>query len=323
MPCYHPIKAFYKINKITGKKEFKFASQIDSSVSLSASTAYPYPIDIPCGQCIGCRLEYSRQWAVRCCLESALFEHNYFVTLTYADEFLPISRSSDHFTLSCNHLKKFFKDLRRYFSYHFDHIGIRFYASGEYGSSTLRPHYHAIIFNLPLPDLKFYKKSFDGHAYFTSEILDKIWSKGYVVIANFSFSTAAYVARYVVSKQTGKNASFYTENGIEPPFSRCSRRPGIGRFYYDVHKDHFYSFDQIVITNSKGVALKIKPPRYYDRLYDFDDPDQLFELKERRRLSGIYSRKNVMQHTDLARDEYLAVAENNKNSSIKSLLRPL
>lgn len=146
---------------------------------------------LPCGQCVGCRLERSRQWALRCVHEASLHDSNLFVTLTYDDEHLPEFNS-----LYYPDFQKFMKRLRKKFS----RENIRFYMCGEYGETTLRPHYHVILFNFDLPDRRLYRRSHSGDHLFTSEILTKIWGKGFCPFGNVTFQSAAYTARYIMKK---------------------------------------------------------------------------------------------------------------------------
>ena len=96
MPCYHPKQAFFKINQ-DGKKEIEFCDYLQSSfergvkpnLTMSSVARFDGKLTLPCGNCIGCRLERSRQWAVRCMHEASLYEDNCFLTLTYSPEFLP------------------------------------------------------------------------------------------------------------------------------------------------------------------------------------------------------------------------------------------
>jgi hypothetical protein len=99
-------------------------------------------LELPCGQCIGCRLERSRQWAMRCLHESSLYDRNAFVTLTYDDEHLPPGGS-----LNYPDFQRFMKRLRKN-----SKSPIRFYMGGEYGESTLRPHFHVCLFGYDFPD---------------------------------------------------------------------------------------------------------------------------------------------------------------------------
>lgn len=301
-------------------------------------------LKIPCGNCLGCRLEYSRQWAVRCFFEAKQWTHNYFVTLTYNPEFVPlvphykvdedtgeVINESMVMTLCPDHLKNFIKRLRRNFEYEKGHTGLRYFACGEYGPLNARPHYHLILFNCPLDDLKFERRK-NGYVYYTSPFIEKAWSVkkdgvkvqiGYVSVTNFSFETAAYVARYMLKKHKGKDSSYYEENGLYPEFTRCSRRPGLAYQYFADHKDQIYEFDQVVITNGKGIPLKCHPPKYYDRLFDIDNPDEMAIIKDRRKDVAERAMQKQLSVTDVPDQQYLCVKENNKKLSIKNLKRSL
>ena len=141
MPCYNPLKGYRsRTLNASGKR----------SIVFNLREGYvDQPIEVPCGQCIGCRLERSRQWAVRCVHEASLYKNNCFVTLTYSDDKLP-SDGSLHF----DHFQKFMKRLRRFY----DDSRIRFFHCGEYGEQYSRPHYHCCLFNFDFVDKKFWKK---------------------------------------------------------------------------------------------------------------------------------------------------------------------
>jgi len=176
-------------------------------------------VTVPCGRCIGCKLDRSLMWAVRITNELTLHEKACFLTLTYKD--VP-----DGGTLLKDDLQNFFKRLRFYLDD--NELGkIRYYACGEYGSETNRPHYHVCLFGWNPDDKKPYKTTPDGHQLWTSKQLEEIWGHGFAVIGNLTFETAAYTARYVTKKITGdKSPEHY--NGRLPEFSLSSRRPGIG-----------------------------------------------------------------------------------------------
>lgn len=282
MSCFKPLTGWYSkhINP-SGKRSIVFNRNeaLDSYHSLS----------IPCGQCIGCRLEKSRQWAIRCSLESQLYENSYFLTLTYDDEHLPASGS-----LVPEDLQKFLKKLRRYIEYHVSDEKIRFFACGEYGDNFQRPHYHAIIYNLAIPDLKRFSTSFNGDTYYTSETINQIWKNGYVIIGQVTFESCAYVARYVTKKITGDQADEHY-NGREPEFVRMSRRPGIGAAWLDKYQTDVYPHDYIVIRE----GIKVKPPKYFDKLFEAIAPDEMSMIKELRSVAGYESLLNDMQLRDI------------------------
>jgi hypothetical protein len=166
--CFHPMLAVSTGLNSNGKRDIKFVA------GPTEWETYP-PNDrlkIPCGRCVGCRLEKSRQWANRCMLELQYHESSFFVTLTYDDDHVPVTYYSENddgearsaLTLRFRDLQLFLKRLRKEHYYE----RLRFFACGEYGSTTYRPHYHAIIFGLTLDDLRPYKRSPQGYDYFIS-----------------------------------------------------------------------------------------------------------------------------------------------------------
>lgn len=337
MPCYYPLKAFYRM--VDGKKDIQFCNcqdDLKASSIFRNGVLYKDKIEIPCGQCIGCRLEYSRQWAVRCVLESKMFKDNYFLTLTYDEDHLPSARHclTDPDTgevvkdfvshsLVPDDLKKFVKDLRRYYKYHFDLDDIRFFACGEYGEKNGRPHYHAIFFNLPIPDLQESKTLFShsGFPFFESPTLAKIWKKGLVGIGDLTFESCAYTARYILKKHKGLDSNYYDDNGLLPEFTRMSRCPGIGATYFEDKKEKIYKYDSVYITNSSGEVLTVKPPHYYDRLFDIVDSDRLTSLKSARMDFASNNKKMLKRRSSLDYDDYLHKCEDIKIHKIAALDR--
>ena len=151
MPCYKPLKAFQCLDGSIVFAELKRNDIVKS-------------LELRCGQCVGCRLERSRQWAVRCMHEASLYKNNCFLTLTYSDEYLP-----DDYSLHYEDFQKFMKRLRKRFkglepaayAESTDKMKrlrkrlkfpIRFYMAGEYGEQFGRPHFHACIFNFDFSD---------------------------------------------------------------------------------------------------------------------------------------------------------------------------
>lgn len=337
MACTSPLKAFYSMGN-DGKKKIDFYKPEKYNFRSYESFPDDIKIPIPCGQCVSCRLAYAKNWAVRCVLESLQYENNYFITLTYDEEHLPITEKSyiDEETgeyydgiysasLDKSVLQKFMKDLRRYYEYHFGFKGIRFFACGEYGPKSMRPHYHLILFNCPIPDLKYEVSNSMGNKYYSSEIFNSVWHKqGFVTIGECNYNTCSYVARYMLKKQKGKEATKnYGRLGLEPPFTLCSRDPGIARDYYDKNSDTIYRYDSLIITNSEGVATKVKPPSYFDRLYDIESPEDMAKIKDKRKTSAVNGMASKLAATSLSEDDYLAVVNLNLEEKSKFLLRSL
>lgn len=145
-------------------------------------------------------MDRAKAWAIRCTHEASLHPFNCYLTLTYSDDKLPPDGS-----LNYRDFQLFMKRFRKMFP----NDTIRFYMCGEYGDKTERPHYHALIFGFDFPDKTLLKVS-RGNSLFVSKTLDSLWGLGHCFIGAVSFQSAAYVARYVMKKQTGKNATdFY------------------------------------------------------------------------------------------------------------------
>lgn len=315
MPCYHPIKACITGVRANGKKQLSFKQQDIRQIQYEQ-------IQVPCGRCTGCRLEYSRQWAIRITHEASLYEENSFITLTYNKEHLP----DDH-SIHKETMQKFIKRLRKEIDKKYSGKKIRYYLCGEYGELRNRPHYHAIIFNFGFPDKTLWTIRDDIPLY-RSKLLEKIWtdpvtnkSLGYSSIGEVTFESAAYVARYALKKLNGEKAkSEYQildkETGeihqINPEFALMSRGGkygrGIGYKWYenyseDTDKDFLY-------INRK----RVKIPKYYDSLRERVDPESLMNIKQKRK-------EKAKQNKEDNTPERLAVKEEIQKSKLKRLTR--
>ncbi len=239
------------------------------------------PVTVPCGQCIGCRLDRSRQWAIRCVHEAQMHEHNSFITLTYNDDKLPPDRSLD-----LRHFQLFMKKLRTYLADN-GFPKIRFYHCGEYGAEFGRPHYHSLIFGHDFPDKTLWKTVNELPLY-RSATLEDLWTDGFSSIGTVTFESAAYVARYILKKITGECADdHYCEIDPEtgevlshrrPEYTTMSRRPGIGSAWLDKYLTDVYPSDEVIL---RGRSLR--PPKYYDSRYELLHPKEHLELKARRK----------------------------------------
>lgn len=228
-----------------------------AKADLAANTA----VVVPCGQCMGCRLDKANDWAIRCVHEAKLHLQNCFITLTYKPESLPSDAS-----LHRDHLQLFFKRLRRYLSYH-DNIKIRFLCCGEYGSLNFRPHYHILCFGWFPCDVRRLKTVAAGYNLFYSPLLEELWPYGYNVVGAVTFESARYVAKYSLKKQTGKNSIMYDSLGILPEFVGCSLKPGIGAAYFEKYSEDIFSLGFVTMN---GVKYQI--PRYYQTLFERSHP---------------------------------------------------
>lgn len=258
MPCYGPLR---------GYRSRERTRQGARSLVFSRSAGYAdLPVEIPCGQCIGCRQEKSRQWAMRCMHEASLHDANCFVTLTYSDGCLPRLGSLDKrgFQLYMKRLRKMFAPRK-----------VRFFCAGEYGGRTLRPHYHSLLFGVDFPDKELWSER-NGMPVFRSRLLERLWPFGNSEIGSVTWQSAGYVAKYCQKKLTGLLA--HEEYGErEPEFGLMSRKPGIGREWYERYKDEVYRQDSVVVNGKE-----MRPPKYYDNLMSEEDDKLLKRLKAAR-----------------------------------------
>ncbi len=335
MACYHPLLAVEVGRTPEGKKDIKFLGYTPKDTDafiLYGGRFYDRSklLQIPCGQCIGCRLEYSRQWANRCMLELQYHDSAYFATFTYDDDHVPRTSYGDPetgeaipaLTLDKRDFQLLMKRIRK----RFPNDKIRFFMSGEYGSKTYRPHYHAILFGLHLSDLTVYKTVKEGGMYYTyynSPSLQACWPKGYVVVGEVTWESCAYTARYVMKKLKGAEAKFYEVHNIVPEFTLMSRRPGIARQYFDDHPELYNQPNpEIIISTEKG-GKKFRPPKYFERLFENENPELAEEYREFRKVMAANAERSRLSRTSLSSQEYRRVQEGNAESRLKSLRREL
>lgn len=294
MPCYHPLLATQDIEENeNGKHELNFHGKYTPE----RASSYVDPLLIPCGKCIGCRLDYSRAWADRMMFELDHTGKGIFLTLTYNNAHVPIGMLDNEtelplsYSLDKTDLQKFWKRLRKKFS----EKELRYFACGEYGSKTFRPHYHAIVFGLSLedlPDRQIIGKNELGQAYYSSRKIQEAWSIyhkatetkeayydpiGFVLVSDVSWETCAYVARYVLKKVDSPNVLFNAWRNSAPEFTCSSRRPGIGAYYI---RDHGLSFESDLQLYRSG--RKIQTPKFLLEKMALTDPEGYDRLKKKR-----------------------------------------
>lgn len=333
-----------------------------------------------CGQCHECRLRKSREWANRCVLEMDQYNpedgvvKNWFVTLTYDPRFTDDLRSwknPDILSLHDpngharylqdlkyqgyrrigepiedvkpvkDHLQMFNNAIRKKWDEKYHHQGVRFYACGEYGDESARPHYHEILFNLPIdPDrLKLRFTNQFGDNYFTCDDLSASWGKGHILLSEANWTNAAYVARYIMKKLTGDlGEEAYTKVGLKPPFTRMSRRPGIGGEFYKGPEDYFLIddldlqidpdtgevlcdpdralsvmpvHDKIYLPSvNKGQDPTCRPPKYFDKMFQRDFPESFKVIQDKRKeILERYQRQAKVQYPISDRELFSLKAE--------------
>lgn len=240
---------------------------------------------VPCHKCAGCRADWSAQWTARCLLESRKYQSNLFVTLTYDDEHLPYAIDYEtgevREALCQRDFQLFMKRLRKWCA-KTGRPSPRYFYCGEYGTTTHRPHFHAIIFNLELDDLRIFfhgkgklrrPHAFPGSKpYYISKQLADIWGNGHVLIAACDYGTIKYTANYQL-KQTELKGVYPVD-----PFARRSTRPGLARDYYEENLREIYTADDF----PSGLKLRVKHIRYFDSLLKLMWPDIYEQVLERR-----------------------------------------
>ncbi|QXN75124.1 replication initiator protein [Microvirus mar28] len=306
MPCYHP----------------KYARQACPGAVLDFSCNPHMPgeiVQVPCGQCIGCRIDYARQWASRCVMEMQYHRSSYFLTLTYDDQHVPVSWTVDHSTgeafpsLTCrlDDVQRWLKRLR------FSGQDIRYFGCMDYGAQTFRPHYHFILFGLQLQDLEPYMQKDPTYKYFTSPEMDSIWGNGNIIIGEANYSTALYTARYICQKRKGASAQLYKDFNLEPPRSLMSRRPGIGWQYLQDHPD-MMDYKYTSIAGPDG-GIRIYPPRYFRQLEKVADPAAGQERSARNRQFALRIQELKSSQTQLSYWKLLSIEERQAMTDYKSL----
>ena len=273
-------------------------------------------MEVGCGQCLGCRLDYSRMWAMRIVHEASLHEYNggnCFVTLTYRDKMdctidqLDTGRHvPDDWSLNKSHFQKFMKRLRKAFP----NQEIRYFYAAEYGRkckhgidlervncplcNTGRPHFHACLFNIHFQDLEAYQSD-GGIMRYTSPTLERIWGYGFVDVGELTYNSAAYTANYILKKvrkvQDDSHYMTFDLNGeitfISPEFVGMSRgnashkgkKCGIGAGWYDKFRDDVFPSDEVPVPG-KGVVKGV--PRYYNEILKEENPLLYEEIKRLR-----------------------------------------
>lgn len=240
-----------------------------------------YPIfQLPCGQCIECRLEYARQWAVRCVHESKMHDSNCFITLTYSDENLKSPKLEyKDFQLFAKKLRKhiftrFLKNFGKYNwcllnkqeqkdIYEAHKIGI--FVTGEYGEQRKRPHWHAIIFNWQPGDLTYKYSNQRGDRVYSSETLDTLWGHGITEIGSVTYESAGYCARYAAKKLIHGHDS---EHDYQP-ISKKSSHQAIGKKFLEKYWPDIFRYGKVILDGGQETTI----PRYYEKWLKKNQPE--------------------------------------------------
>lgn len=278
---------------------FKGEKKIDGFV-FDLGSSYNQFIQIPCGKCIGCRMDYSRSWADRMTYHvQGREEASYFLTLTYDDESIDSLDHSDNYDLYAlrfDDMTDFIKKLRN----RFRDAEIDYYYSGEYGDNSFRPHFHMVLYNILIPDLEFWKLNDNGDPIYTSENLHGLWKKGMIAVSRFSWRGAAYTASYVEKKRDGRLQIEYEAVGLTPEKCRMSRRPGIAHDFYLENYESIWKNNGMAVPRDVNKSGHLGIPRYFRKLAEKYDHLDLLEDFQKRSLD----RSNVLAPLELANSSF-------------------
>lgn len=248
-------------------------------------------------------MSHAEEWALRCYHESQMHEANSFITLTYSDKYLP-----DDYSVDVRTWQLFMKRLRELVP-----TKLRFFACGEYGDETLRPHYHALIFGWDFHDDRKLFKVERGSNLYESPTLSKAWTFGSALLGGVTYKSAAYCARYVVKKVGGpKAADHYIRVHpltselvrVKPEFATQSRRDGLGTTWFNKYKSDAFPSDFLV---ADGTMHRV--PRFYDRKLAEAELEDLKRKRKRKALphksNNTPERLQVRQQVALSRESLL------------------
>ncbi|AXH73131.1 MAG: replication initiator protein [Microviridae sp.] len=323
MSCFHPRVMACRVSP-SGAVSYKFIGLAESGYdpflsgdisTLSSDGSYHFLV--PCRKCLGCQIDYSREWRDRMIFELHDNPKAIFLTLTYNDEHLTFSNKGCP-TLVVADVQKFMKRLRK----HFNGTRIRFYLAGEYGSRNLRPHYHAIIYGIDLSDFPdLYPRGYNElkQAYYSSPTMEKIWKNGFIIMSEVTSRTCAYVARYVTKKQ-GNNSVFHVSRETLPEFNLSSRNPGLGLLNsrdYVMSGNNMFSFDGR--DGSISVSLPKSMLRNVRRTASQKDLDIIDDIVYNRSMDAAARLRSNLQSLDLDFGGFIKGKERALTSKIKLL----
>lgn len=299
MPCYRPLTAW---------------QTDDGAITFAERGRIRRELLLPCGQCIGCRVQRVNDWTIRCLHEAQMSGLSCFLTLTYDDNNIPPRGD-----LNYPDFQGFMKRLRRYRAYR-GQQSPRYFVGGEYGSKKGRPHYHALLFGF-FPDDRVPYPTENEYPMWSSPTIEKLWGKGRHNFGLVTPESASYVAGYATKKITGAQAAEHYERcdpvtgelyQVTPEFGRMSLNPAIGSSWLEKYgRSDAYAHDQVIINGRKK-----KIPKAYDKKWKTVDPDRMEELEFLRSVHA----KRFLEHNTDAR---LAVREHCAKARLQSKVQTL
>lgn len=285
---------------------------------------------IPCGSCLSCRITRAAEMADRAMLEMKYHDKACFITLTYDDEHIirtnytncSTGESGVSETLFKKHYQDFIKRLRKFYN----GVDIRYILCGEYGETTLRPHYHAIIFGIFPDDAIPFSVNKRGQQLYTSDIMCKLWKKGYVVVGECTRDSANYVCRYVTKKlYSDLGDEVYDQCGRLKPFIVSSKRPAIGKRWYEDNKD--WCMESTISYSTPDGGHTFTAPRYFHKLHENDIEDyealEYYKIRDLREEIAYLQDVHLIERTDADIDDIAAAKERSSQNKAAGFKRDM
>lgn len=210
-------------------------------------------IPFPCGKCPPCMKRRTSGWSFRLVKHGEQMKNALFVTLTYDTDYVPITEKG-YMTLDKTDLQKFFKRLRK-----INNEKISYYAVGEYGSQSFRPHYHIILFNASIKNV------------------ESAWSLdnkplGHVHFGNVSDASIGYTLKYM---SKSKQIPLHKNDDRKKEFSLMSKKLGANYLTEKMIQWHKQNLKERMYVPMKD-GRKIAMPRYYkDKMYNEEEKKKI------------------------------------------------
>ncbi len=240
-------------------------------------------IDVPCGKCLACKKRRASHWSFRLNEEAKTSSSACFLTLTYQT---PPTTDNGFHTLKKRDFQLFLKRLRKKCPTN----KLKYYACGEYGTKTYRPHYHAVLFNLPQSLIN------------KPQTITDTWQNGHIHLANNNQLTINYVVGYMTKNNFTRLNTF---DDRLPEFSLMSKGMGLG--YLTNNMIQYYKKRKLFcIVKEQGEILSM--PRYYKQ--------KIFTKPELKDLYNTWLEENQVNFLELTYED-----ERNKHEHYKNLIR--
>lgn len=253
-------------------------------------------VAVPCGKCPACCARRISGWSFRLMQECNIASSSYFLTLTYDTKYVPITKAG-FLSLEKAELQKFFKRLRRAHDLEPEKLpAIKYFAVGEYGGQTKRPHYHLILFNA------------------FADLVQPAWNKGHVHFGGVTDMSVGYTLKYM---HKGPWRPMHRNDDREGQFSLMSK--GLGKSYMTEEMLRWHLTEPLdrMYCNLLG-GKKICMPRYYkqkiygDELRKEIGKIQLLRMTEKEFLESANRPENY------ERDRYEGIAAAMRAASFKA-----